>query len=272
MEVDGRYSDGKSAASVAVRVRLDSDQLTLTQPDGVIVTTWPLAEIRLIDDVAPNAPARLAPGPDRDERLSVTSAELVAALKRRNRDLRRSAYGQSREWKLVLWWSLGAVASLVALFLVVLPLFAHQLALLVPASIERKMGAWMSEVIIAQMGPKKDAAAICAAPAGVEALDRMVERFARAMPPRVDLTVRVVNTKMVNALALPGGQILIFRGLVDKAQSPNAVAGVLAHEIGHIDLRHATEVTIQQTATSVVIGMLVGDVVGFSALGSLAQT
>jgi predicted Zn-dependent protease len=84
--------------------------------------------------------------------------------------------------------------------------------------------------------------------------------------------VRVVNTKMVNALALPGGQILIFRGLIDKAASPNAVAGVLAHEIGHVDLRHSTEVAIQQTTTGVIVGMLVGDVAGFSALGSLAST
>jgi Zn-dependent protease with chaperone function len=275
VDVDGRYSDGRTAATINVRIRLDNDHLTLLRADdGTMVASWPLAPIRLIDDVARNAPARLAPGPDRDERLSLTSAELIAELARRNRDLRRGAYGQGREWRPVLFWSVGAVASLVALFLM-LPFFSHQLAFVVPVAMEQRAGRWMSELIIAQMGgeaAKRTGIALCEAPDGRAALDRLVQRLTAATPSRLDLTVRVVNTKMVNALALPGGQILIFRGLIDKAASPNAVAGVLAHEIGHVDLRHSTEVAIQQTTTGVVVGMLVGDVAGFSALGSLATT
>jgi Zn-dependent protease with chaperone function len=274
VEFDGRYSDGKSAAVTNVRVRLDNDHLTLSRADGTIVAIWPLAGIRLIDDVAPNAPARLAPGPERDERLSLTSAALIAELAQRNRHLRRGAYGHGREWKLVLFWTAGAVMSLVALFLM-LPFFSHQLAFVVPVAMEQRAGRWMSELVIAQMGgdaAKKTGVALCEAPDGVAALDALVHRLTATTPSRLDLTVRVVNTKMVNALALPGGQILIFRGLIDKAASPNAVAGVLAHEIGHVDLRHSTEVAIQQTTIGVVVGMLVGDVAGFSVLGSLANT
>jgi Zn-dependent protease with chaperone function len=271
VEVEGRYSDGKRAVSTLVRVRLDHDHLTLTHSDGAIVAIWPLVDVRLIDDLARHAPARLAPGPERDERLSVTSSDLVAELKRRNRKVYRDVYGKSREWKLVLWWGGGAIASLVALFTIILPLFAHQLARLVPESLERRMGAWMADLVIAQFGPKEKAKALCDAPQGVAALDRLAQRLAQAMPPRTELTVRVVNSKIVNALALPGGQVLFFRGLIDKAASPNAVAGVLAHEIAHVDLRHATEVTIQKTTTGVLVGMLMGDVVGFSVLGSLAQ-
>lgn len=269
---DARYSDGRSAAAHAARLHLTDNDLIVVAHDGGVLATWPIRDLRLIDEPAPGAPARLAPGPDRPERLSVTSTELITELARRNRDLRRSAYGHGHEWKLVLWWGVGAIASLVVLFTVILPLFAQQLALLVPASLERRMGAWMSELVIAHMGPRTRASALCDTPKGTAALDRLVGQFASAMPPRLELTVRVVNTRMINALALPGGQILIFRGLIDKAASPNAIAGVLAHEIAHVDLRHTTEVAIQQTTTGVIVGMLVGDVAGFSALGSLAQT
>ena len=42
---------------------------------------------------------------------------------------------------------------------------------------------------------------------------------------------------MVNAVALPGGRIILFQGLIDKAKSADEVAGVLAHELGHLRRR-----------------------------------
>jgi predicted Zn-dependent protease len=72
-------------------------------------------------------------------------------------------------------------------------------------------------------------------------------------------------------LALPGGQILVFRGLIDFAQSPNEVAGVIAHELGHQVLHHPTRLVIRQAGTGFVIGLVLGDVFGGSAL-ALAST
>ncbi len=52
----------------------------------------------------------------------------------------------------------------------------------------------------------------------------------------------------------PGGRILIFRGLVDEAESPDEVAGVLAHEIGHVEHRHVMVALLRRFG----IGLLVG--------------
>jgi predicted Zn-dependent protease len=59
----------------------------------------------------------------------------------------------------------------------------------------------------------------------------------------------VVNTDAVNAFAVPGGFIYVNRGLIDKAANMSELAGVLAHEIGHVEERHSVEqLERQQTA------------------------
>ena len=67
---------------------------------------------------------------------------------------------------------------------------------------------------------------------------------------------------MINALALPGGQILLFRGLLDFAEGPNEVAGVLAHELGHLKLDHPLTLVIRDSGTAFVVGLVLGDVFG----------
>lgn len=56
----------------------------------------------------------------------------------------------------------------------------------------------------------------------------------------------VVDSKEVNAFAVPGGWIYVNRGLVERAQTMNQLAGVIGHEIGHVTLRH----TVQQMQQS----------------------
>ena len=49
----------------------------------------------------------------------------------------------------------------------------------------------------------------------------------------MQVRVALLDWRLVNALAVPGGQIVLTRGLVQTAGSPDEVAGVLAHELGH---------------------------------------
>lgn len=54
-------------------------------------------------------------------------------------------------------------------------------------------------------------------------------------------TFTVVDSKEVNAFALPGGWVYVNRGLIERATSMSQLAGVLAHEIGHVTLRHSVQ-------------------------------
>jgi len=78
-----------------------------------------------------------------------------------------------------------------------------------------------------------------------------------AVAARRDLpwTFRVVNTTDVNAFAIPGGHIYVTRGLIEHATSYNQLAGVLGHEIGHVDLRHTARQIEKQRAASLGVGL-----------------
>ena len=77
----------------------------------------------------------------------------------------------------------------------------------------------------------------------------------------------MVDAPDVNALAAPGGYIVVFRGLLERARTPDELAGVLAHEIEHVLHRHTTRAVIQHASTGLLLAALTGDMTGPLAYG-----
>ena len=121
------------------------------------------------------------------------------------------------------------------------------LAPLVPWTWEKRFG----DALVGDLGNKT-----CASSEGQAALDKLTLALAR-YPERVK--VRVADIHMVNAVALPGGTIVIFRGLLAEAEHPDEVAGVLAHEIAHVESRHVTQAMIRHFGLGVVIASFGGN-------------
>ncbi len=63
----------------------------------------------------------------------------------------------------------------------------------------------------------------------------------------------IVNTDEVNAFALPGGFVYVNRGLIDHASNMSELAGVLAHEISHVELRHSAKQLEREQAANVAV-------------------
>jgi predicted Zn-dependent protease len=80
--------------------------------------------------------------------------------------------------------------------------------------------------------------------------------------------VTVFNDPNVNAFALPGGQLVLLRGLIERSKTPEELAGVLAHEMQHVLKRHATRALIQHVSTGLLLAALTGDVMGPVAYGA----
>jgi predicted Zn-dependent protease len=84
----------------------------------------------------------------------------------------------------------------------------------------------------------------------------------RADPRGIAYTFRVVNANEVNAFAVPGGHVYVNRGLIERAGNMSELAGVLAHEIGHVVERHSVEqmerAQTANTAAAVLYGVLLG--------------
>lgn len=103
-----------------------------------------------------------------------------------------------------------------------------------------------------------------------EAVHIMAERLLATLDePRFDYTIFVVRNKTVNAFALPGGNLVLHTGLLTFAESPEEVAAVLAHEIGHSEEGHIMQKLIKEIGFGVVFTALTGG--DISALTEIAR-
>ena len=72
-------------------------------------------------------------------------------------------------------------------------------------------------------------------------IDALGKRLASHAPgEKYPYQFKIVNDTAINAFALPGGFVYVNRGAIEAADSENQIAGVMAHEIGHVVLRHGT--------------------------------
>lgn len=78
--------------------------------------------------------------------------------------------------------------------------------------------------------------------------------------------VHVLDGEEVNAFALPGGYVAVFRGLVREVEGPDELAGVLAHEVAHVIARHPMEHLLQRSGYSLIAALVTGDLSGFAAV------
>lgn len=263
------YSDGRTAAVQEVQ--------TMVSPAGIAIRGdgvdeyWDEAGLEVIDAPANGQALRLGHA-DRDgARLLLEGwghvrqiRETMPGLLARRPDGRR--YDLRK-----LCTAAGAVGALVGLFFLFLPSIVSGVAALFPASVEKRMG---DQALSAFAQFFSGADSTCETHEGLRALDWMVVQLADGAEIDDDIDVRIVPVKMVNAVTFPGGTILIFDGLIRQAGSPEEVAGVLAHEMGHVVHHHGMERLVRDSAIGAVLSVFspgaAGDVGG--RLGGMLLT
>jgi len=87
--------------------------------------------------------------------------------------------------------------------------------------------------------------------------------------PEFRYTFEVINVREINAFALPGGPMFVNRGMIEAAKSEGEVAGVMAHELSHVVLRHGTAQASK--ATKYEVGQVAGAVLGAIIGGGWGQ-
>jgi peptidase M48-like protein len=102
-------------------------------------------------------------------------------------------------------------------------------------------------------------------------VERVGRRLADATPgPKFPYTFKVVNASDINAFALPGGPTYVTRGLLDAVRNEGELAGVMAHEISHVALRHGTNQASKAYLAQAGLGIL-GGILGGGGGSSTAQ-
>ncbi len=86
-----------------------------------------------------------------------------------------------------------------------------------------------------------------------EGLEQIMDRLTEALPgDRYTYKLLIFDDNMVNAFALPGGYILVSRGIISFSESPEEIAAVLAHEMGHVEKRHIISRLIREIGLQVI--------------------
>jgi hypothetical protein len=110
--------------------------------------------------------------------------------------------------------------------------------------------------------------------------DRYVEsvgrRLVQAIPQEFyysefEYSFDVVNARDINAFALPGGPMFVNRGMIEAARNEGEMAGVMAHEISHVVLRHGTAQATKANSPGVLAGVLGGAIAGAIIGGNVGQ-
>jgi len=258
----GEYFDGLSARKQAVTVHLSPRKMTLSLPDGRTLD-WDYADLRRHSASGDNPSFHLEhmvvePGGNRLESLKVDDPEFLHNLLQISTVSLHSSLQRKKGSRHV---ALAVAVLVIPLFLyglwkVVIPELSDRVAMRVPVSWEEKLGTAVLEGLPKTLAPTPH-------PEREKALQTIIDRLLSTGPEQpYEIRIYISPHKMVNAVALPGGHIIVFQGLLNAAESPEELAGVLAHEIQHVLLRHSTRGIIRSLASTILLTLMVGDVNG----------
>jgi len=147
------------------------------------------------------------------------------------------------------------ISMIVAAYISLTPVVAKKAVYLIPTTVDVKLGGLFLEKY-----------------AGSNKIDSaktsLLNEFANQISwdNKVGLNFHVVNSGMVNALALPSGDIIIFTGLLDKLEDYESLAALLSHEVMHVNSRHSMQALCKSLAGYALISVLTTDVSGLSTV------
>jgi predicted Zn-dependent protease len=259
----GFYLDGQTAARHPATIRLMREGLEVTTPGGW-TRLWPYREVRQTQGFYAGEEVRLERGETLPETLLISDVAFLESLHEASPDVGLRFHKPSRRAARLRWTivaAAGTIAATAAIYLWGIPLLAALVAPHVPVSWEESVG----QSALTYLAPTERR---CADPELGAAMDTIVRRLVAAGPPSpYTFRVYVVDRPVVNAIALPGGYVVVFRKLLERTRTPEELAGVLAHELQHVLRRHSTRAVIHDASTGLLLMALTGDVTGPLAYG-----
>ncbi len=257
------YLDGRTAMRHPVTLTVTPGALLIVMADGSS-RQWPYDQIRQTQGAYRGEPVRLEFGQEPCEALVVATPAVLT-------DIHTTAPGAARHLHDPAWrtarvrWTLGAglvlLLILIGLYRWGIPGLAAAATPYVPVSWEESLGRKVAD----RLAPKTRR---CQDPERLRKLNRIAQTLAATRPESpYRITLSVVDNPSVNAFAAPGGQVLLLRGLLERTDSAEELAGVLAHELQHVYQRHTTKAILEEGAGTLLLAGVSGDLSGGLAWG-----
>jgi predicted Zn-dependent protease len=189
------------------------------------------------------------------EKLIITDAALVHEIKKRmghNRQIGRPHQRVTRSAGSKILIVLGMVVSLFFLtYLVFVPWLGEKVAMNFSKDYEISLGDQMYKAIVSTS--KIDAHKT-----------EVINRFYKQLGYIVDypIAITVVQSKEVNAFAVPGGHIVVYDAILEKMKTPEELAALLGHEASHVALRHSLRNMFRNLARKMFLALVFGNDAG----------
>ena len=260
-----RLFDPEHPTGTAATVWVTGGGLHVETQGGAEHATWSFEALRLAGRSVRGEQVRLARAGETSETIVAPDAALLKELRRVSPVF--AAHAPPPRVGFTAGFALTVIAVVLAfaaaLYMWGIPALAGVAARQVPVAWERELGDAALESLAP--APQRITDPRVTAP-----VDAIVDRLHAASGTSHPFRVVIVDRPEVNALAAPGGVIVVFRGLLETSGGPEEVAGVLAHEIQHVLLRHVLRGLLQRASLAVVMSVLAGDASGTLAT-QLAQ-
>ena len=261
MDAQAVFFDGEVAADRDVTVRLGQDGVAFSGL-GVTPRSWAYSAMTAVDPPQAGHALRLSNPSQPGARLVIRDDAFVAALVAVAPHL-RGGFNPRQAMKITVWTGGGVAAVAIAAYLT-MQFLPQRIAFLLPDTWRDRVGAQIEASLT-------EGAAQCRSLPGDAALSAMAARLAGGD----GATIRVYDIPVMNAFAMPGGRIVVTRALIEKAEAPEEVAGVLAHEMGHVAHRHSEAQLVRATGLQVFLSLATGggndNITSFAGLAAILR-
>ena len=245
--------DGSNADARNVLVALIDDRLEVRTAEGLDPIAWSLAGLQIdpmtegvLHFTHPDHPGALLSSTDDRLRDALVGAGVI-----------RSRRG-TRTWLLHGAFYAAAIAGAVGLFIAILPALSAAIARRVPPGIEEQLAFPIHQFLEGRY---------CRTDSSRKALDGLAQRLRLPDDPVLPgAQIDIVDLPMANALTLPGGSIVVTNALLEQAQDPDELAGVLAHELEHVARRHVMTQIVRSAILTTGWRLTAGDFTGLMAI------
>lgn len=238
-----KYFDGRNPLSQQADAYLENGYLVIVTSEKVL-GRWPVGS--LFRDSSHLVSTFVGCGTD-DARIEISNVELLKEL-----NIPSQVWSMENLLKMKRWiavWIL-IVFGFIAVFIWQSRLVSQIIALRIPPATEKALFDKLGIEEHFKICPFTDSQH--------SSMDKIVRRLIRPNDPQVPI-VRVADMPTENAFTLPGGNILILNELLYHAQTPEELAGVLAHEIEHLERRHVMEAMVRAGLYTALLNFSFGD-------------
>ncbi|MBL4665103.1 MAG: M48 family metallopeptidase, partial [Nitrospinaceae bacterium] len=248
LQFSGSLFDGKSAQKQPVRIELTPYHMTLSIP-GRSTFSWPYSDIQWAAETIPFYIEHQlnTPKGERLETLVVEDPDFYENCRRiAPNDFSRTTIINSFNWKIFSAGVLILLLFFYAAFKIVPHYFVDQFVDKIPVEWEETLGDAVLSALPVEKNPDPKVMAV------LTDILRLLKQSKVEKTP-YNLKIFILPTEQINALALPGGNIIVFEGLLKIVDSPEELAGVLAHEAQHIFLKHSTRGILRNMASGMLL-------------------